>query len=52
MAVGLANDPEQIAWLLIYRALTQAIASLVEDSKDLLVKLPDDLEGFSDRLDL
>ncbi len=52
VAVGLANDPEQIAWLLIYRALTQAIASLVEDSKDLLVKLPDDLEGFSDHLDL
>ena len=52
VAVGLANEPEQSAWLLIYRALTQAIASLVEDSKDLLVKLPDDLAGISDRLDL
>ena len=52
VAVGLANDPSQLAWLLIYRSLTQAIVSLVKDSRELLIDQPDDLESFSDRLSL
>ncbi|MEO0769201.1 MAG: pentapeptide repeat-containing protein [Cyanobacteria bacterium J06649_4] len=52
VAVGLANEPSQLAWLLIYRSLTQAIVSLVKDSQELLIDQPDDLESFSDRLSL
>ncbi|BAZ31923.1 pentapeptide repeat-containing protein [Cylindrospermum sp. NIES-4074] len=35
-AVGLATEPEEIAWDLIYNSLTQAIYSLVKDRQDLL----------------
>lgn len=37
-ALGLAQTPEEIAWLLVYRSLTQALFSLVEGNKDLLGK--------------
>jgi hypothetical protein len=51
VALGLENDPGQIAWLLIYRSINQAIADLVTDNKILMVKQPPDLDGFCDQLD-
>ncbi|MDZ7959509.1 MAG: pentapeptide repeat-containing protein [Aulosira sp. DedQUE10] len=38
-AVGLAKEPGEIAWLLIFRSLIQAMASLVDDNQDLLKKV-------------
>jgi hypothetical protein len=38
-AVGLAKEPGEIAWLLIFRSLKQAMASLVDDNRDLLKKV-------------
>ncbi len=52
VAVGLGNDAGQIAWLLIYRSLAQAMASLVKDSEPLLETIPDNIDQISDRLDL
>ena len=43
VAVGLAAEPGQTAWLLIYRSLDRAITRLLKDSKELLVKQPEDL---------
>ena len=51
-AIGLSNNPGQTAWLLIYRSLASAMENLVEDSKDLLIRCPDDLEHLCDCLDL
>jgi hypothetical protein len=34
-AIGIAQEPGEIAWTLIYSALTQAMANLVEDNQDL-----------------
>ncbi len=54
-ALGLAETPEEIAWLLIYRSLIQAMASLVEGNKELLVEKPniDEIEVICNhRLDL
>lgn len=51
-AVGLANSPEQIAWLLIYRSLSQAMANLAEDSKELMINQPNNLELLCTKLDL
>ncbi|HLP88258.1 MAG TPA: pentapeptide repeat-containing protein [Nostocaceae cyanobacterium] len=39
-AVGLETTSEEIAWLLIYRSLTSAIFSLLEDNKDLFSEKP------------
>ena len=52
VAVGLGNDPGQMAWLLIYRSLAQAMANLIGDSNDLLVNAPDDIDALCDHLDL
>ncbi|BAY34238.1 pentapeptide repeat-containing protein [Nostoc carneum NIES-2107] len=41
-AVGLAKEPGEIAWLLIFRSLIQAMASLVDDNQDLLKKVNND----------
>ncbi|BAY91572.1 MULTISPECIES: pentapeptide repeat-containing protein [unclassified Tolypothrix] len=41
-AVGLAKEPGEIAWLLIFRSLIQAMASLVDDNQDLLKKVDND----------
>ncbi|GBE95050.1 pentapeptide repeat-containing protein [Nostoc cycadae] len=38
-AIGLAKEPGEIAWLLIFRALTQAMAGLVDDSQDLFKQI-------------
>ncbi|AFZ27151.1 putative low-complexity protein [Cylindrospermum stagnale PCC 7417] len=35
-ALGLTQEPGEIAWLLIFSALTQAMVNLVEDNKDLV----------------
>jgi hypothetical protein len=32
-AIGLAQKPEEVAWLLIYRSLTQAMFNLLEEKK-------------------
>ncbi|MGF1515045.1 MAG: hypothetical protein ACFB5Z_15300 [Elainellaceae cyanobacterium] len=50
VAVGLGNDAEQVAWLLIYRALAQAMEELIGDSKDLMVIEPEDVDGVCDCL--
>ncbi|MDJ0737453.1 MAG: pentapeptide repeat-containing protein [Nostocaceae cyanobacterium] len=39
-ALGLATKPEEIAWLLIYRSLVQAMVSLLEGNQELLIKKP------------
>lgn len=52
VAVGLGNDTGQTAWLLIYRALAQAMANLVQDSEPLFETVPDNIEQLCDRLDL
>jgi len=51
-AVGLRETPEEAAWLLIYRSLAQAMVSLVESNKELLLEKPNenDLESLCDRL--
>ncbi len=51
-AIGLAETPEEVAWLLIYRSLTQAMFNLLEEKKELVVKQPsnDELEQLSTRL--
>ena len=51
-AIGLANSPGQIAWLLIYRALSRAMANLAEDSKELLIDRPENLDSLCNKLDL
>jgi hypothetical protein len=38
-AVGLTKEPGEIAWLLIFRSLIQAMANLVDDNQDLLKKV-------------
>ena len=35
-AIGLAKEPGELAWILIFHSLTQAMLSLVEDNKDLV----------------
>lgn len=51
-AIGLTQSPEEVAWGLIYISLRQAIFSLVDEHKDLLVKQPseDEREALSTRL--
>jgi hypothetical protein len=51
VAIGLDNDPGQIAWLLIYRSLNKALANLINDNKILLVKQPPDLDAICERLE-
>ena len=51
-AIGLTNSPGHIAWLLIYRSLSKAMASLAEDSKELLVDRPENLDLLCNKLDL
>ena len=51
VAIGLATDPGQMAWLLIYRSLERAIAKLLKDNRELLVKQPDDLSLLCEHLD-
>ncbi len=41
-ALGLQNEPGQVAWLLIYSSLKRAIFALVQSNEDLLVKKLDD----------
>ncbi|MGP1386305.1 MAG: pentapeptide repeat-containing protein [Thainema sp.] len=52
VAVGLGNDPGQIAWLLIYRTLAKAMESLIAESQDLMEQRPEDLDQLCDHLDL
>ncbi|MFQ4145083.1 pentapeptide repeat-containing protein [Chlorogloeopsis sp. ULAP02] len=40
-ALGLAETPQEVAWVLIYRSLTQAMLDLVEGNKELLTNQPD-----------
>jgi Pentapeptide repeats (8 copies) len=51
-ALGLTDKPEEIAWLLIYRSLTQALFDLVEGNKELLIEQPNksDFELLSSNL--
>jgi len=51
-ALGLTDKPEEIAWLLIYRSLTQALFDLVEGNKELLIEKPNtsDFELLSNNL--
>ncbi|MEH2199281.1 pentapeptide repeat-containing protein [Nostoc sp.] len=51
-ALGLADAPEEVAWLLIYRSLVEAIVSLVKGNQELLFEKPNesDLELLCDRL--
>ncbi|WP_334724743.1 hypothetical protein [Nostoc sp.] len=51
-ALGLAAAPEEVAWLLIYRSLVEAIVSLVKGNQELLFEKPNqsDLELLCDRL--
>lgn len=52
-AIGLdSNEPEELSWALIYNSLTKAVASIISDSQFLMQDIPDDLEQFSDSLDL
>ena len=52
-ALGLeSSEPEELAWALIYNALTKAVASIISDSQFLIQDIPNDLEGLSDSLDL
>jgi uncharacterized protein YjbI with pentapeptide repeats len=51
VAVGLAADPGQTAWLLIYRSLERAMTRLLKDNKELLVKQPEDLSSLCEHLD-
>ncbi|MEM7063945.1 MAG: pentapeptide repeat-containing protein [Cyanobacteria bacterium P01_B01_bin.77] len=51
-ALGLGNSPGQTAWLLVYRSLARAMEDLVEDSKELLITYPEDLEQLCNSLDL
>ncbi|MGB0560612.1 MAG: pentapeptide repeat-containing protein, partial [Spirulinaceae cyanobacterium] len=52
-AVGLeSNEPEELAWALIYNALTKAVANVVSDGEFLSRAIPEDLDGLSDGLDL
>ncbi|NJP11419.1 MAG: hypothetical protein HC866_19655 [Leptolyngbyaceae cyanobacterium RU_5_1] len=55
VAVGLGADTGQVAWLLIYRSFQQAMAKLIEDNQELMVKRSitmRKLEDICDRLDL
>ena len=51
VAIGLETDPGQRAWLLIYRSLERAIAELLKDNRELLVKQPYDLSLLCEHLD-
>lgn len=52
-ALGLTATPEEIAWLLIYSSLKQALFDLVAGNKDSLIEQPNDsdFELFYDFLD-
>ncbi|MBD2562517.1 MULTISPECIES: pentapeptide repeat-containing protein [Nostoc] len=50
-ALGLGADTGQVAWLLIYRSLMQAMRSLVEGNKDLLVKKEGNKDLLSKEID-
>ncbi|MEH1785419.1 MAG: pentapeptide repeat-containing protein [Nostoc sp.] len=51
-AIGLGSAPEEVAWLLIYRSLVEAIVSLVKGNQELLFEKPNksDLDLLCDRL--
>jgi uncharacterized protein YjbI with pentapeptide repeats len=51
-ALGLTAAPEEVAWLLIYRSLVEAIVSLIKGNQELLFEKPNesDLELLCDRL--
>jgi dihydroneopterin aldolase len=51
-ALGLGSAPEEVAWLLIYRSLVEAIVSLIKGNQELLFEQPNesDLELLCDRL--
>ncbi|MCC5607289.1 pentapeptide repeat-containing protein [Nostoc sp. CHAB 5834] len=51
-ALGLGSAPEEVAWLLIYRSLVEAIVSLVKGNQELLFEKPNesDLDLLCDRL--
>jgi len=51
VAVGLDNNPGQVAWLLIYRSLNRALANLITDNRVLLVRQPENLDAICDRLE-
>jgi uncharacterized protein YjbI with pentapeptide repeats len=47
-AIGLeSNEPEELAWALIYNSLTKAIASIISDSQFLIQDIPNDLDDLS-----
>ena len=52
-ALGLQDEPGEIAWLLIYKSLVRAIFALAESNQDLLlVNQTKDLEKLCGQLDL
>lgn len=51
-AVGLKEQPKQLAWLLIFRSVAHAVDELVEERRDLLRRENRDLEGLADEIDL
>ena len=51
-ALGLKEEPGQVAWLLIYRSLTAAMAELMEEQRHLLQLNEQDLDNLCESLDL
>ena len=52
-AIGLeSNEPEELAWALIYNSLTKAVASIISDGQFLMQNIPEDVDGLLDSLDL
>ncbi|WP_242056467.1 pentapeptide repeat-containing protein [Nostoc sp. FACHB-152] len=51
-AIGLAQTPAEIGWLLIYRSLIQAMLSLLEENRSLLFEEPNpsDIESLDNYL--
>jgi Pentapeptide repeats (8 copies) len=49
-AMGLGTEPGQVAWLLIYRSIGQAMASVMDENKGLLVKQPPSIEALSNQI--
>ena len=53
-SLGLAKTPEEIAWMLVYRSIVQAMFNLMVSNQDLLAECPEstkDLSEWSDYLD-
>lgn len=52
LSLGLEKEVTHLAWLLIYRSLTEAIRNIVEESRELFNITEIDIESLSMRIDL